>query len=120
MEEPRRSRLDFEEAEMEMAAMGTHGGHRFEYRLTSRPAFMVSKAADDALWEKVKYIRPPMYNGNAVNLDRFLKKLEAWVMSVTEDMDPAAALNMSSNGSNGAYWRCFRSCTLWQPKREGT
>ena len=32
-----------------------------------------------------------MYDGNPLNLDRFLKKLDDWGMTVTEDMDPAEA-----------------------------
>ena len=32
-----------------------------------------------------------MYNGNTLNLDRLMEKLDAWGMTVTEDMDPAAA-----------------------------
>ena len=94
MEEPRRSRLDIEE-EMDLAAVGTHRGRnweiRWEIRSTSRPALMVSKAADDALWEDLKDIRPPMYNGNPPNLDRFLEKLEHCRKIFAEEIDPAAA-----------------------------
>ena len=32
-----------------------------------------------------------MYDGNHLNFDRFLEKLKDWGMTVTEDMDPAAA-----------------------------
>ena len=32
-----------------------------------------------------------MYDGNPLNLDRFLKKLDDWGVTVTEDMDPADA-----------------------------
>ena len=42
------SRLDFEE-EMHVAAVGTRGGRRWASGVTSRPAFMVSKAADAAV-----------------------------------------------------------------------
>ena len=52
---------------------------------------MVSKAADAAVWEDLKDIRPPMYDGNPLNLDRCLKKLDNCGKTVTEDMDPAAA-----------------------------
>ena len=52
---------------------------------------MVSKAADSALWEDLKDIKPPTYDGNPLNLDRFLEKLDDWRMTVTEDMDPAEA-----------------------------
>ena len=45
MEEPRRSHTDGVE-EMEVAAVGVRGGRRWEPRSTSRPAFMVSKAAN--------------------------------------------------------------------------
>ena len=66
VEEPRRSRLDFEE-EMEAAAVGTHRGRRWEPRSASRRAFMVSKAADAAVSEDLMDIRPPMYDGNPLN-----------------------------------------------------
>ena len=59
--------------------------------MTSRPAFMVSKAADAAVWEDLKDIKPRTYDGNPLNLDRFLEKLDGWGMTVTEDMDPAEA-----------------------------
>ena len=52
---------------------------------------MVSKAADAAVWEDLKDIKPPMYDGNPLNLDRFLEKLDDWGVTVTEDMDPADA-----------------------------
>ena len=52
---------------------------------------MVSKAADAAVWEDLKDIKPPTYDGNPFNLDRFLEKLDDWGMTVTEDMDPADA-----------------------------
>ena len=90
MEEPRRSQADTVE-EMEVAAVGVRGGRRWEPRSTSRPAFMVSKAADAAVWEDLKDIKPPTYDGNPLNLDRFLEKLDDWGMTVTEDMDPADA-----------------------------
>ena len=90
MEEPRRSHMDTAE-EMEVAAVGVRGGRRWEPRSTSRPAFMVPKAADAAVWEDLKDIKPPMYDGNPLNLDRFLEKLDDWGMTVTEDMDPAEA-----------------------------
>ena len=60
----------------------------------SRPRsrrFMVSKAADAAVWEDLKDIKPPMYDGNPLNLDRFFEKLDDWGVTVTEDMDPADA-----------------------------
>ena len=90
MEEPRRSHADTGE-EMEVAAVGVRGRGRWEPRSTSRPAFMVSKAADAAVWEDLKDIKPPMYDGNPLNLDRFLEKLDNWGVTVTEDMDPADA-----------------------------
>ena len=90
MEEPRRSHMDTAE-EMEVAPVGVRRGHRWEPRLTLRPAFMVSKAADAAVWEDLKDIKPPTYDGNPLNLDRFLEKLDDWGMTVTEDMDPAEA-----------------------------
>ena len=90
VEEPRRHRVDIGE-EMDVAAVGTHGGRRWEPRASSPPAFMVSKAADAAVWEDLKDIRPPSYDGNPLNLDRFLDKLDDWGMTVTEDMDPAEA-----------------------------
>ena len=90
MEEPRRSHMDTAE-EMEVAAVGVRGGRRWEPRSTSQPAFMVSKAADAAVWEDLKDIKPPTYDGNPLNLDRFLEKLDDWGMTLTEDMDPAEA-----------------------------
>ena len=90
MEEPRRSHADTGE-EMEVAAVGVRGRGGWEPRSTSRPAFMVSKAADAAVWEDLKDIKPPMYDGNPLNLDRFLEKLDDWGVTVTEDMDPADA-----------------------------
>ena len=90
MEEPRRGHADTGE-EMEVAAVGVRGRGRWEPRLTSQPAFMVSKAADAAVWEDLKDIKPPMYDGNPLILDRFLEKLDDWGVTVTEDMDPADA-----------------------------
>ena len=74
-----------------MAAVGVRGRGRWEPRSTSRPAFMVSKAADAAVWEDLKDIKPPMYDGNPLNLDRFLEKLDDWGLAVTEDQPPADA-----------------------------
>ena len=51
---------------------------------------MVSKATDAAVWEDLKDIRPPSYDANSLNLDRFLEKLDDWGMTVTENMGPAA------------------------------
>ena len=90
MEEPRRSHMDTAE-EMEVAAVGVRGGCQWEPRSTLLPAFMVSKAADAAVWEDLKDIKPPTYDGSPLNLDRFLEKLDEWGMTVTEDMDPAEA-----------------------------
>ena len=90
MEEPRRGHADTGEV-MEVAAVGVRGRGRWEPRSTSRPAFMVSKAADAAVWEDLKDIKPPMYDGNPLNLDRFLEKLDDWGVTVTGDMDPADA-----------------------------
>ena len=90
MEEPQRGHMDTLE-KMEVAAMGVRGGRRWEPRSTLRPAFMVSKAADAAVWEDLKNIKPPTYDGNPLNLERFLEKLDDWGMTVTEDMDPAEA-----------------------------
>ena len=45
---------------MDVAAVGTHGGHWWEPRSSSRPAIMVSKAADAAVWKELKDIRPSM------------------------------------------------------------
>ena len=90
MEEPRRSHADTVE-EMEVAAVRVRGRGRWEPRSTSRPAFMVSKAADAAVWEDLKDTKPPMYDGNPLNLDRFLEKLDYRGVTVTEDMDSADA-----------------------------
>ena len=84
MGEPRRSHRDSME-EMDVAAVGVRGRGGREPRSTSRPAFMVSKAADAAVWEDLKDIKPPMYDGNPLNLDRFLEKLDDWGVTVTED-----------------------------------
>ena len=43
------------------------------------------------MWEDLKDIKPPMYDGNPLNLDNFLEKLDDWGVTVTEDMDPADA-----------------------------
>ena len=43
------------------------------------------------MWEDLKDIKPPMYDGNPLNLDRFLEKLDDWGVTVTEDMHPADA-----------------------------
>ena len=90
MEEPRRSHADTGE-EMEVAAVGVCGRGRWEPRSTSRPAFMVSKATDAAVWEDLKDIKPPMYDGNPLNLEGILEKLDDWGVTVSEDMDPADA-----------------------------
>ena len=90
MEEPWRGHMDTAE-EMEVAAVGVRGGRRWEPPSTSRPAFMVSNAADAAVWEDLKDIKPPTYDGNPVNLDRLLEKLDDGGMTVTEDVDPAEA-----------------------------
>ena len=90
MEEPWRSHRDSME-EMDVAAVGVRGRGRWEPRSTSRPAFMVSKAADAAVWEDLKDIKPPMYDGNPLNLDRFLEKLDDWGLTVTEDLPPTDA-----------------------------
>ena len=52
---------------------------------------MVSKAADPTVWEDPKDIRPPLYDGITLNIDRFLKKLDSPGMTLSEDMDPALA-----------------------------
>ena len=49
------------------------------------------KAADAAVLEDLKDIKPPAYDGNSLNLDRFLENLDDWGLTVTEDMDPAEA-----------------------------
>ena len=90
MEKPRRDHMDTAE-EMEVAALGVCGGRRWEPQSTSRPAFMVSKAADAAVWEDLKDNKAPTYDGNPLNLDRFLEKLDDWGMTVNEDIDPAEA-----------------------------
>ena len=52
---------------------------------------MVPKAAEATVWNYLKDIWPPMYDGNPLNLDRFLEKLNNCDMTVTEDMDPGQA-----------------------------
>ena len=90
MEELRRGHMDTAE-EMEVAAVGGRGERRWEPRSTSRPAFMVSRAADATVSEDLKDIKPPTYDGNPLNLAFFLEKLDDWGMTVTEDMHPAEA-----------------------------
>ena len=75
IESPRRSHLETVE-EMKVAAVAVRRGRPWKPRATSRPAFMVSKAADAAVWEDLKDIKPPTYDGNPPNLDRFLEKLD--------------------------------------------
>ena len=94
LEEPRRSREAIDE-EIDVAAVGTHGGRQWEPWWTSRPADMVFKAAEAAVRD-VKAIRHPMYDGNPLNLDRFFEKPDNWGITVTEDMDPAAAPGATS------------------------
>ena len=90
VEKARQSRLDFGE-EMDVAAVGTHRGRRWEPLSTSQTAFMVSKASDAAVWEDLKDISPPMEDGNPLKLHRFLEKLDNWGITVTEEVDPPAA-----------------------------
>ena len=59
VEEPQSGQVNVEE-EMDVAAVGTHEGRRWEPRSTSQLAVMVSKAADAAMWEDLKDIRPPI------------------------------------------------------------
>ena len=59
LEKPRRSCVDIGE-QIDVAAVGTHGGRRWEPELTWRPASMVFKAAEAAVWDNLKDIRPPM------------------------------------------------------------
>ena len=91
--EPRHSSEDMDD--MDVRAVGARGGRRWEPRARTweprRPAFLVLKAADAAAWEGLKDICPPHYDGNPLNLDRFLEKLDDWGMFVTEDMDPDRA-----------------------------
>ena len=84
-----RSRMEIEE--MDVAALATEGGRRWEPRSSPRPVFMVSKAANAAVWEDSKDIRPPVYNWNPLNVDRFWEELDDWGMTVGEDMDPTQA-----------------------------
>ena len=37
------------------------------------------------MWEDLKDIKPPTYDGNPLDLYRFLEKLDDWGMTVTED-----------------------------------
>ena len=52
---------------------------------------MVSKAAGAAVWKDLKDIRRPMNDNNPLTLDPYLEKLDDRGMTVTEDIDPAAA-----------------------------
>ena len=88
IEESRRSSVDIGE-EQDVAAVGSYEGRRWEPRSSLPPAFIGSKAADAAVWEDLKDVRPPMYDGNPLSLNRFLEKHDNWGMTVTEDMDLA-------------------------------
>ena len=90
MEEPLGSRGDIGE-DMDVVAVGTRGGRRWDPPSSSRPAFTVLKAAHAAVWEDLKDIRPPLYNAKIPYLDHFLEKVDDGGMTFTEDMDPAAA-----------------------------
>ena len=48
---------------------------------------MVSNAGDAVSREYLKDIRAPMYDGNPLNFDRFLEKLDDRRMTVTEATD---------------------------------
>ena len=65
------------------------GGGSQQARPHFRTSFIVSNAARGTVWEDLRNIQPPTYNGNPLNLDRFLVKVDDWGMTVTEDMDPA-------------------------------
>ena len=59
-----------------------------------------------------------MYDGNPLNLDRFLEKLDDWGLTVTEDLPPGKFWrDMSSNGSGTACRKCSASYTSWRPRR---
>ena len=51
---------------------------------------MVSKAADAPVWEDLKDIKPPMYDSNPLNFDRFLEKLDDWGLTVRTRPPPPA------------------------------
>ena len=86
--EPRRCREDIGEL-MDVAPVGTHGRQQWEPPSSWGLAFMVSMAADAAVWQDLKDMRSPMYHGNPLNVDRFLENLNDWGTVVTENMDPA-------------------------------
>ena len=93
MEEPRHSHRDSME-EMDVAAVGVRG--RGPDGKLGRPRgrrswSLMPPVSDAAVWEDLKDIKPPMYDGNPLNLDRFLEKLDDWGLTVTEDMAPADA-----------------------------
>ena len=91
VEEPRRSHRDSMEGDGRggrgspwARPMGTSGRPRGRRSWSLR-------AADATVWEDLKDIKPPMYDGNPLNLDRFLEKLDDWGLTVTEDLPPADA-----------------------------
>ena len=68
--------------------------------------------------EDLKDIKPPRYDGNPLNLDRFLEKLDDWGLTVTEDLPPADAeryvfkrFQVPPAGS------ARRAITSWRPRR---
>ena len=76
---------------MDVRAVGVGAGRRWECKTSSQPAFLVSRATAAAVWEDLKDICPPIYDGNPLNLNRFLEKVDEWGLTVTEEMDPVAA-----------------------------
>ena len=84
---PHRAGVDIEE--MHISAVGTGRPSRCEPMLSSFPAFMVSKAANAAVWEDLKDTRTQLNEGNPLNLYHFLESLDNRGMTISEDMDLA-------------------------------
>ena len=58
--------------EMKVAVVGTAAARQWETRLSAPPVFIVLDAGNAVVWEVLKDIRPPVYDGNPLNVDRVL------------------------------------------------
>ena len=90
MEKPWRSSVDIG-VEMDVAAVGTHGGRQWDPRLSLKLASMLSRPADAAMWEHLKDIWLPCAKGSCSNSIVFFKSSRNWGMTVTVDTDPTEA-----------------------------
>ena len=91
VEEPRRSHRDSME-EMERGGRGSPWARPMGTSVDlAAGVHGPLRPRTPAVWEDLKDIKPPMYDGNPLNLDRFLEKLDDWGLTVTEDLPPADA-----------------------------